>query len=324
MEESTPIQVQPPRGWGSRLHRIVLVVLVLILAVIAAIAAVSGYVGWTLTHPDRKELTGSPLDVGLTYQNVAFASRGDHLQIQGWLMPAEPNLGTVIFAHGFRANRMQDPIPVLCRILADRGYNVLMFDFRNSGLSEGELTSVGQYEVNDLLGAVDYIKQQADLNQEIILIGYSMGAAASILAGSREPDVAAVVADSAFADLSSYLQEDQTVWTQLPPVPFNQTLPLMLPVVSGVDPDQVSPVDEIKNMQGRPVLLIHGTDDGFVPVHNSQRLKDAYPEAQLLHITGADHCQSFNTNQQLYLRTLLDFLDQLANDTTAQDDCPPM
>lgn len=324
MEESTPIQVQPPLGWGGWLRRIVLVALALIIAIVVGIGGVSGYVGWTLTHPDRKELTGSPLDVGLTYKNVAFASRGDHLQIQGWLMQAEPNLGTVIFAHGFRANRMQDPIPVLSRILVDRGYNVLMFDFRNSGLSEGELTSVGQYEVNDLLGAVDYIQQQADLNQEIILMGYSMGAATSILAGSREPDVAAVVADSAYADLSSYLLEDQTVWTQLPPVPFNRTLPLMLPVVTGVEPDKVSPVEEIKNMKGRPVLLIHGTDDCYVPVINSQRLKNAYPEAQLLHVTEADHCQSFNTNQQLYLQTLFNFLDQLSDNTAAEADGPTM
>lgn len=37
-------------------------------------------------------------------------------------------------------------------VLVEHGMNVLLFDYRNSGESAGEMTSVGQYEVRDLLG----------------------------------------------------------------------------------------------------------------------------------------------------------------------------
>jgi len=73
-----------------------------------------------------------------------------------------------------------------------------------------------------LLGAVDYVKSKPELNQEIVLMGFSMGASTSILAAAREPAVSAVIADSPFADLKNYLNDKLSVWTELPSFPFNK------------------------------------------------------------------------------------------------------
>src|SRR5436305_2013193 len=82
------------------------------------------------------------------------------------------------------------------------GYNVLCFDFRAHGLSAGRFTSVGQHETRDVLGAVDYLRSRsAEVDPtRIAVIGFSMGAVATIKAAARCPDIAAVVADSASSD----------------------------------------------------------------------------------------------------------------------------
>ncbi|TYO95054.1 alpha/beta hydrolase [Desulfallas thermosapovorans] len=277
------------------------------------VLGISAYVGWNLTHPVREEVTGSPADIGLAYENVSFKSREDGLNLSGWLIKSPGNEQTVIFAHGYRKNRMHNTVPLLpiADFLVDKGCNVLMFDFRNSGQSDGELTSVGQYEVRDLLGAIDFIKTRRDLNQQIILIGYSMGAATSILAGAREPAVAGVIADAPFADLRSYLMANLSVWSKLPAIPFNQAFFIIVPPLTGLNVGAVSPVNEVKNFNGRPLLLIHGEGDTDIPIENSELLQKAYPRASFWRVPEAKHCKSYEVTGDLYLQKISSFLDKV-------------
>lgn len=235
--------------------------------------------------------------LGLSYEDVSFKSREDGLNIKGWLIKAPDNKKTVIFAHGYRKNRLQSDVPILsiAHALVNKGYNVLMFDFRNCGESEGNLTSVGQYEVRDLLGAVDFIKSRPELNQKIVLFGFSMGAATSILAGAQEPAVVAVIADSPFADLKNYLVENLSVWTNLPSIPFNQSFLIVVPHLTGLKAETVSPVKEVNDLNGRPLLLIHGEADTDIPIKNSELLQKAYPKARFLRVPGAKHVKAFAT-----------------------------
>ena len=195
-----------------KLRKLTLAFLLILLFLILAIGGISGYVGWNLTHPAREKLTGTPADFNLPFADISFNSREDGLKLRGWFIPAASN-NTVIFAHGYRKNRLQLDVPVLpiVRKVYEQGWNVLLFDFRNSGESEGKMTSVGQYEVNDLLGAVDFIRLEKKLSGKIVLHGFSMGAATAIIAGAREKNVDGVIADSPFADLKPYLMENLSV-----------------------------------------------------------------------------------------------------------------
>jgi dipeptidyl aminopeptidase/acylaminoacyl peptidase len=154
------------------------VITVIILAVFCL--GISVFVGWSLTHPNRLPLTESPQAYNLQFAEVDFVSRGDGVKLKGWLLPAKNSNHTLIFAHGYGKNRQQVDVPELelAKELVTQGYNVLLFDFRNSGTSGGEITSVGQYEVCDLLGAIDYIKAQDRIGQHVALLGFSMGASA--------------------------------------------------------------------------------------------------------------------------------------------------
>ncbi|WP_018703672.1 alpha/beta hydrolase [Anaeromusa acidaminophila] len=274
------------------------------------IIGISGYVGWNLTHPPRKALQTTPAVVGLSYEPVSFVSRQDGLDLQGWLLRAPENRLTVICSHGYRQNREQADVPLLplAKVLVEHGMNVLLFDYRNSGESAGQMTSVGQYEVRDLLGAVDYVHSRQDLNPKVALLGFSMGAATAILAGAAEPSIAAVVADAPFADLTRYLETNFSVWTGLPAVPFNRTILAVTPILTGLQPEKVSPVQVVGEFAGRPLLLIHGEADEDIAPENSWELQQAYPAAELMLVAGARHVKSYQQEPMHYEAALLNFL----------------
>lgn len=252
----------------------------LVLLLVLGVVGVSVYVGWNLSHADPKPVDRTPAELGLAFEAVEFAAP-DGIVLRGWFLPGAgqegPEAATIIFAHGFRGNRLEPGVPALelARSFVSAGFNVLMFDFRNHGESGGSVTTLGYHEVKDVFGAVQWLRRERPAQaQRIGIIGFSMGAVTSIMAASQEPAIGAVVADSPFSDLRSYLQVNMPVWTGLPNVPFTWTIMALLPPLIDLDVDQVSPVAVILGMP-QPVLLIHTDGDTAIPADESRRLAAA-------------------------------------------------
>jgi fermentation-respiration switch protein FrsA (DUF1100 family) len=297
---------------------IILTIALLVLSTLSIIG-ISTYVGWSLTHPDRKPVDDSPENYDLAYEDVSFKSKKGDVQLKGWWLSAEQNLAqpngkTVVLAHGYSENRLQKQVPglSLASLLTSNGYNVLLFDFRNSGVSEGTLTTVGQYEKMDLLGAIDYVKSiQSDT--KIILFGFSMGASTSLITAAASPDVSAVIADSPFDDLRPYLEANLPVWSDLPHFPFTPMILTIIPIITGMDPDQVRPIEDIALFGQKPILLIHGDSDHSIPMSNSERIlaKANNANAKLWIVPGADHVKARSVNPAAYDQKVLEFLTQV-------------
>lgn len=294
-------------GWGLAL---------LLLLAAAACVAISWQVGLGLIHPDREPVTTDPSSRGLTFADVTFSSR-DGVRLEGWFLPATGGVAprTVIFAHGYGKNRLQDDVPALdvAAALVREGFNVLMFDFRNSGESGGDRTTVGQEEVQDLAAAVDWVRTTYGPDQAVGLLGWSMGAVTAILtAGGVEP-VEAVVADAPFADLRTYLEENLSQWTGLPEFPFNWLIRTLLPPLVDVHPDRVRPVEAVPRMAPTPLLLIHGTADTVIGPHHSRHLalvaERSGVAVELWEAEGAGHVKAYATAREAYLQRVIAFID---------------
>ncbi|GIP32856.1 alpha/beta hydrolase [Paenibacillus sp. J2TS4] len=286
---------------------------VLIVIVIICIG-IAGYVGWNLTHPEKKPLTDSPANYGLSYEEIQFPSKTGEVQLKGWFLPttqAEPKM-TILFAHGYSVNRLQDNVPalLLARSLNEAGYPVVLFDFRNSGESEGSVTSVGQLEKDDLLGAVDWVKSNHP--GRIGVVGFSMGASAAIMAAAEEEAIAGVVADSPFNHLTEYLKENLSIWSDLPHFPFTKLILLLLPRITGLDPDQVDVVSATDRVYPRPILFIHSTDDDKTPCIHSEKMWEKHPDRfELWKPAGGGHVGSYPYDPKEYTRRVISFLDAL-------------
>ncbi|ADU50506.1 hypothetical protein Tmar_0383 [Thermaerobacter marianensis DSM 12885] len=288
----------------------------LVLLAAAACVAISWQVGLGLIHPDREPVTTDPSSRGLAFEDVQFTSR-DGVRLEGWFLPAAGGVAsrTVIFAHGYGKNRLQDDVPALdvAAALVRQGFNVLMFDFRNSGESGGDRTTVGQEEVQDLAAAVEWVRRTHGADQAVGLLGWSMGAVTAILtAGGVEP-VQAVVADAPFADLRVYLEENLSHWTGLPEFPFNWLIRTLLPPLVDVHPDRVRPVEAVTRMAPTPLLLIHGTADTVIGPQHSRQLQLVAQRSgvpvELWEVEGAGHVKAYATAPEAYLERVVTFFD---------------
>ena len=95
-------------------------------------------------------------------------------EIECWLMKKDSSKGTVILFHGYHA-RKSDMLE-RAYIFMDLGYNTLLVDFMGSGGSEGNLSTIGYCEAEEVMTAYNYLAGKGEKN--IILFGNSMGSVA--------------------------------------------------------------------------------------------------------------------------------------------------
>lgn len=278
---------------------------------------ISTYVGWQLTHPKRKIVDEFPEQYGLQKQDITFPSQSQDVALDGWFFksssaPQRELATTVIMSHGYAGTRLEKGLPALAlaKAIVDDGYHVLMFDFRNSGNSEGSLTTVGYLEKQDLLGAIQWVQEHVP--SKICLLGFSMGGSTSLLAAAEESSVAGVITDSAFSQLSPYLRDNLPVWSKLPRFPFTPLILGILPRLIGINPRHVDALAAVDQIYPRPILFIHSKDDDAIPWSNSEGMWRRHPDVFELWLTQkAGHVGSYHMQPEAYNQRVLSFLSKL-------------
>jgi fermentation-respiration switch protein FrsA (DUF1100 family) len=175
------------------------------------------------------------------------------------------------------------------------------------------MVTLGRDERYDLLGAVDYLKRRFAGRVQIGILGYSMGATATLLAGAADQaDVRAIISDSAVAALYPYIADHADRWTHLPAVPFNRVVDWMAPLVTGVDPRQVDAVAAVRRMPATPILFIAGTADQLVPDTDTEALfaADASAHKELWLVQGGGHTDSYTLQPRAYEQRVLAFFSR--------------
>ena len=179
-----------------------LYVLIFSLVLLGAIYVLTCYIFAQLTlNPKRQPVVASPADHGLEYEEVEFYSL-DNLRLKGWFIPGNPRKVLLVThpmycnRHGFlvrnksafMATSTDIDLLLFVKALNRAGYSILTFDFRNHGASDDGITGVGLNEYQDVLGALEYLERRTDLAEaELGLVGFCMGANATIVALSRDP-----------------------------------------------------------------------------------------------------------------------------------------
>lgn len=231
----------------------------------------------------------SPLDLfGRVYEDVAFDTE-DGLILRGWFIPASsgPSTRSLIICHGLGANR-SNFLPYL--VVGDElQANVLMFDFRGHGESEGHTVTFGLREERDVRAAAGYLrKQRHEQSQELIGLGISMGSSALISAAAQlSPPFHAVIVDSSFAVAVELTDQ---VLVRFPAVtrPIISSPGVIFASLSaGCWLPSVRPIDQIQDLRA-PLLIIHAAGDELIPVDHARRLfqRAAEPKSLWIPDTG--------------------------------------
>ncbi len=248
------------------------------LAVGAALAAPS-LLKRVFAVPQRAIPETTPQDFGLDGEQV-WIDGPNNKRLHAWFIPAEATAPAVVILHGWGGTGT-DMLPIAPG-LHDLGMHTLFLDARTHGLSDDEdFMSMPRF-AEDLETALAWLSDREDVTT-IGVIGHSVGAAATILAASRNPDIDAVVAVSSFAHPEELLRR------AIPyPAPMKWTLLRVIRQMIGVSYDDIAPRNRIADIKV-PVLLIHGEDDDVIPVDDAYTIHNNLPSCRLIVVPGGKH-----------------------------------
>lgn len=305
-----------PRHQQARPRRLIRVLIGLMLFSLVGYFGISAYITSQLTLTNRKPIRANPAADGLNVENIEFRSLTEDVTLRGWLLRADDDQGRlVVMVHGYNSNRADSGNGMydVARGLLARNFSVLMFDLRGYGESDGERFSLAWFEQQDVRGAVRFAKQRGFAR--IGVLGFSMGAASSLLAAADDQDILAVVEDSGYALLNDVLDQEVPRRSGLPPI-FTPGIVLMARLMYDIDASGVRPAEAAARLAPRPLLVIHGLEDRLIPAENAARIWQARygpgdPDPATYYVVaGAAHTQGFNSNRQLYLEKVAGFFEQ--------------
>jgi fermentation-respiration switch protein FrsA (DUF1100 family) len=210
----------------------------------------------------------------------------DSVTIHAWFAPAESAQVTLVVSHGNAGNISHRSL--LLRALQRHGFNVLMYDYRGYGRSEGTPSEDGIY--NDGLAAFDYAASLPEVKPgRIFLWGTSLGGAVAIDVATHRR-AAGLILESTFTSAKDVAR---IVYPFLPVQFFMQT--------------KLNSIEKIRTLT-IPILFIHGAHDSIIPIGLGRKLFNAANEPKdFYEIPNADHNDTFFMGGDDYFTHVDDF-----------------
>jgi pimeloyl-ACP methyl ester carboxylesterase len=288
-----------------RLERPVPVIWALPVIALAVVVAFGYFSSSVILKVEHIPSDFNPKTFGYDYERFSFET-ADRIQLEGWFVPARrKSSATVIALHGWGANRgdiLGTVIP-----LAEH-FNLAVFDFRNHGASEGELTSLTSLEVRDFEAAVQFLRAfRPEQTQALGVVGFSMGGAVALSGSARIPEIRAVVAESPFSSFNGIVRHFAQAFYHVPG-PLSEITLWFSRFRLGLDPEVDAPIRHIAKIAPRPLLIIQGDNDPRMKVSEGQALYDAAGEPKELWVVpGAEHIGARLVSEKEYDAKLLAF-----------------
>ncbi len=204
-------------------------------------------------------------------REVSFPSVTEGLTLRGWWFEGRDSAACgLVMAHGITENRAN--VVKYASLLRDCGCDMLLYDHRGHGASDGQQLTGSFYESQDVLQAVRFLAKHSDIDPfRIGLIGESWGAAAVLVAAAKTDSIAFVLADSPYTSWrDAIVQRSDKLYGKW----LRTFLPgafLWIRLRTGARPRDASPIAFAKDIVV-PTLVIHSKQDTVTPSFHSERI----------------------------------------------------
>ncbi len=212
-----------------------------------------------------KIIHSTPNQMGMSYEDL-YIETLDGLKINAWLVKGSPRASIIIFAHG-NAGTMGERI-MKVKFWHDLGLNVLIFDYRGYGNSQGHPTEKGIYL--DAQGAYDYLLTRKDIDHSrIVAYGASLGGVVMVdLATKRK--LAALIVESTLTSAKDMAR---------------RIYPFLPTFMMGIQLDTISKIGHI----AIPKLFIHSKEDRTVPFSMGKKLYQTACDPKIFLLSYGGH-----------------------------------
>ncbi|HEU4874164.1 MAG TPA: alpha/beta hydrolase [Pyrinomonadaceae bacterium] len=223
-------------------------------------------------------------------ENVWFNS-ADGTRLNGWFFESQsgPEIATLIFFHGNGGNIRN--VSWLGQRFAKQGFDVLLFDYRGYGASDGVASAESELYADGDAAVAFVMNQKKARPERVVLYGHSLGTAVVADVASRG-QFGAVVLEAGFSSASSVA---------------TAALPWLPQFLHFLGKNRFESARKLASVTS-PILIAHGDPDGTIPTAEAHLLfASANEPKKLLIIPGAGHVV-FGAAGEEYLNQVEQFI----------------
>ena len=207
----------------------------------------------------------------------------DGLNLYAWYKKPNGQKVTVVYFHG-NGGHLGGRMPMV-RYMLDKGFGVLLVEYRGYGGNPGTPTEKGLYE--DARAAMRYVLAR---NGCIVLYGESLGTAVATQMGTEFP-IKGIVLQAPFLSLKAIARHHYP-WVLISPL------------------DKYESALKIQSVKA-PLLLMHGDNDKIVPLSHGQALYQlAANQWEMVTFKGGGHNDLWGKGLFQKIEDYLEFIDK--------------
>lgn len=261
---------------------------------------------WQFVRPEKSKNLQTPQNYASSHEDIQLTT-SDGLKLSGWYVPKEGDKtnSAIVILHGYGASKgdVLEWVPFL-----HDDYNLLLFDFRYFGESEGKFTSFGFHERKDLESAVRFLKDKEI--EKIGILSFSMGASIALYSADTI-EVDAIVAESPYASVDLMAQDAYKNFSYLkyPVILFTN---IVGKIIIGATTYEISSEKAIAK-DDTPVFLIYSSGDELIPPLHFERLKQVIvnnPRSDYWSVDSAPHGAIYFTYKDEYQKRISEFFSK--------------
>ena len=233
----------------------------------------------------------------------------DYITVNG-----DKNADTVIIVHGLGGSRWTN-YPIADMFL-ENGYNVISYDQRSSGENTAQYTTCGYLESDDLADCVEYLKNNINDNNKIVVLGISYGGATvGIYLGTDKANqnVDFAILDCPMSNMKYMLSTEMERMDIGIPIDFMMSMGNVITKMklgfSYEDANVCNHIDKTKV----PILVINSKIDEITPYSMGKDIYDAvtHSNKEIFTVKDSEHVDIFFDYPDEYERNIFEFIGQL-------------
>lgn len=217
----------------------------------------------------------------------------------------------ILYAHGLKGFKDWGFVPYVAQSFVDQGFSFVAFNFSHNGIGTDmeHFTEEVQFFHNTYSLEVSELREMISLcasgdldgieaDRTVGLLGHSRGGGVALLAGQSTPEVQAITTWAAISTVDRYEKRTYDLWRKSGHLEIKnsrtgQVLNMGLDMLEDIRKNAKASLNiqlATKHL-GKPLLLVHGTEDKAVPFYEAEML-NIYADVDRSHmqlIPGAGH-----------------------------------
>lgn len=222
---------------------------------------------------------------------------------------AEPTRNTAVVIHGYANNSIS--YMYLGYMFHEKlHFNILMPDLYAHGRSDGSDIQMGLKDADDVMLWTDVANNVFGGNTEMVVHGTSMGAATAMILSGKEdkPFIKCYIEDSGYTSAWDEFEFQLGNMFGLPSFPLMYSSAVLCRMMYGWWFDDANPEEYVAECN-KPMLMIHGDEDTFVPFSMFEPLYNAKPAPKEKWIVpNSTHAMAYYDYPEEYTQRVAEFL----------------